>query len=116
MKTHKDLDAWKVSIEMVIEVYTETKNFPKEELYSLVSQIRRSAVSVPSNIAEGAARKSKKEFIQYLHISLGSLAELETQIIISTKLGYLKGDELLATILDIRKLISGLLRYLKNSD
>ena len=115
MKTHKDLDAWKVSIEMVVNVYKETSKFPKEEIYTLVSQIRRSAVSVPSNIAEGAARNSKKEFIQYLHISLGSLAELETQIIISIKLGYLMSDELLATILDVRKLISGLIRYLKQN-
>ena len=115
MKTHKDLDAWKVSIDMVVNVYKETRKFPKEELYTLVSQIRRSAVSVPSNIAEGAARNSKKEFIQYLHISLGSLAELETQIIISIKLGYLKDDKSLATILDVRKLISGLIRYLKKN-
>ena len=115
MKTHKDLDAWKVSVELVIMVYKETKNFPKDEIYTLVSQIRRSAVSIPSNIAEGAGRNSKKEFIQFLYIALGSLSELETQLIISEKLSYLSESESLIKIPDARKLILGLIRYLKKS-
>src|SRR5690606_35660521 len=83
MKTHKDLEVWKKSIELVTEIYQVTKNFPKEEIYGLTSQIRRSAVSVPSNIAEGAARQFNKEYIQFLYIALGSLMELDTQLIIA---------------------------------
>jgi four helix bundle protein len=79
MKTHKDLEVWKNSIKLVTTIYTVTKSYPKEELFGLTNQMRRSAVSIPSNIAEGAARNSKKEFIQFLHIARGNLAELETQ-------------------------------------
>ena len=84
--THKDLDVWKLGIELVQEVYEVTKVFPKEEMYGLTSQIRRAAVSIPSNIAEGYARESIKELIRFLYISLGSLSELETQLLISIKL------------------------------
>ncbi|MGE0079295.1 MAG: four helix bundle protein, partial [Bacteroidales bacterium] len=87
---HKELDAWKVSVDLSVEVYSITKSFPKEEMFGLVQQIRRAAVSVPSNIAEGCARSSSKETIHFLYISLGSLAELETQMIISHKLDYIK--------------------------
>ena len=76
MQTHKDLDVCKLGIDLVERVYKETKNFPKEEQFGLVSQMRRAAVSVPSNIAEGAARKGNAEFLQFLYISLGSLSEL----------------------------------------
>ena len=79
IKTHKDLDVWNDAMELVTNIYKLTKSFPKDELYGLTSQMRRSAVSVPSNIAEGAARKNKAEFIQFLHIALGSSSELETQ-------------------------------------
>jgi len=85
---HKDLEVWKESMLLAKEAYLLTKSFPKEELYGITSQIRRASVSVPSNIAEGAARSSDKEFIQFLYISLGSLSELETQILLSRDLGY----------------------------
>ena len=85
---HKDLDIWKESIELTKKIYLITKNFPKEEIYGLTSQIRRSCISIPSNIAEGSARNHDKEFIQFLYISLGSLAELDTQLIISKEIGY----------------------------
>ena len=85
MKTHKDLNVWNRSIELVITIYKVTKDFPKEETYGLISQMRRSAISVPSNIAEGAARQSKKEFRQFLYIASGSVSELETQLIICNK-------------------------------
>ena len=85
MKTHKDLDVWKKSVDFVTDVYQITNTFPNHELYGIVNQIRRAAVSIPSNIAEGAARKHKKEFVHYLHVALGSMAELETQLIISQK-------------------------------
>jgi four helix bundle protein len=75
---HKDLDVWKRSMDLVVKVYQITKLFPDTEKYGLTSQMRRAAVSIPSNIAEGAARKGDKEFIQFLYISIGSLSELET--------------------------------------
>ena len=93
MKTHKDLEIWNLGVQLVEAIYRVTSTFPKEEIYGLISQIRRAAVSIPSNIAEGAARNSLKEFIQFLYVSLGSLSELETQIIISQKLGYLQDQD-----------------------
>ncbi|MFV8360212.1 four helix bundle protein [Flavobacterium sp. LS1P3] len=75
---HKDLDVWKRSMDLVVKVYQITKLFPDTEKYGLSSQMRRAAVSIPSNITEGAARKGDKEFIQFLYISIGSLSELET--------------------------------------
>lgn len=83
------MDVWKEGIELAVKVYEIVQKFPKEERYGLVEQIKRSAVSIPSNIAEGAARNSKKEFMQFLSISLGSISELETQLIIADKLGFL---------------------------
>jgi len=80
MKSYKDLELWQVSMNFVSEVYTLTKSFPKEELYGLTSQIRRCAISIPSNIAEGSSRKGTKEFIQFLWIANGSLSDFETQI------------------------------------
>ena len=81
--THKDLAVWKKSMDLVTDVYELTSKFPREEQFGLTNQMRRSAVSVPSNIAEGAARNSTKEFIQFLYYSLSSLSELETQLLIS---------------------------------
>ena len=94
VKTHRDLDVWKEGIELVVKVYEIVQKFPNEERYSLVDQIKRSAISIPSNIAEGAARNSKKEFLQFLHISLGSISELETQLIIANRLGFLNNREI----------------------
>jgi len=116
LRTHKDLEAWKNSIDLVSEIYKITSTFPKEELYSLVSQIRRSAVSIPSNIAEGSGRNHYKEYIQFLHIALGSIAELETQLIISSNLGFINKevfDNLNEKMNLIRSQICGLITYLK---
>ena len=88
---HTKLEVWKEAVELTVEVYELTKAFPKEEIYGLTSQIRRAVVSVPSNIAEGCARKSATETIHFLYIAIGSLAEVETQIIISNRLGYISG-------------------------
>ena len=96
------------------EVYLLTNTFPKEELYGITSQIRRSVVSIPSNIAEGAARSSDKEFIQFLYISLGSLSEMETQLILSHDLGFIKNLDILPQIEITKKKILGLIKYLKN--
>jgi len=114
MKTHKDLEIWKKGIEFVEKIYKTTANFPKEELYGLISQIRRAAVSYPSNIAEGSARFSKKEFIHFLYIALGSLSEVETQIIIATKLEYLKTNNLLEDIEVLRRMTLNFIKYLKS--
>ena len=111
--THKDLDIWKLGIELVQEVYKTTVEFPKEEIYGLTNQMRRAAVSIPSNISEGAARSSKKEFIQFLYVALGSLAELETQAIISEKLGYLRNHPLMELIEKQRRKQLNFIKYLK---
>jgi four helix bundle protein len=92
MSTHKDLNVWKKSMNLVILTYRLTNQFPKEELFGLASQMRRAAVSIPSNIAEGHGRNSDKELIRFLFISLGSASELETQILLSNKLDFLKED------------------------
>ena len=88
IKTHKDLDVWKLSIQLVKDIYQLTSKFPSEEKFGLVAQIRRAAVSIPSNIYEGAARNSDKDYIRFLYISLGSLSEIETQLIIAEELGF----------------------------
>lgn len=111
--THKDLDIWKQGIELVEKVYKVTAGYPKEEVYGLTNQMRRASVSIPSNISEGAARSSKKEFVQFLYVSLGSLAELETQTIISEKLGYLENDELTELIEKQRRKQLNFIKYLK---
>lgn len=111
---HKKLDVWNKSIELVVEIYNVTNSFPKEEIYGLTSQMRRSAVSIPSNISEGSARKGNAETIQFLHIALGSIAELETQLIISQKIGYIKSVENLCTSLtEIKQMTLGLIKFLK---
>ncbi len=86
-KPHKRLDVWKISMKLVKRTYLATSGFPKHEAYGLTKQIQRAAVSIPSNIAEGAARQTKKELINFLHIAQGSLSELDTQLDISLNLG-----------------------------
>ncbi len=113
VKTHKDLDIWKRGIGFVGQIYKITANFPQEELYGLTSQIRRAAISYPSNIAEGAARISTKEFVKFLYISLGSLSEMETQLIIAENLGYIRGSELLEEIEALRRMTLSFIQYLK---
>jgi four helix bundle protein len=116
MITHKDLDIWKLGIELVEEVYKTTVAFPKEEIYGLTNQMRRASVSIPSNISEGEARGSKKEFVKLLYIALGSLAELETQTIISEKLGYLKNHQVMDLIEKQRRKQLNFIKYLKGSN
>ena len=113
MRTHKDLDVWKNAMDLTANVYSLTTRFPKEELYGLTSQIRRSAVSIPSNIAEGAARHSRKEFIQFLHIASGSVAELETQLLLAPRMGFISSSSIISDIEEVRKLLLGLLRSLR---
>ena len=112
---HKELDVWKSSMLLAELVYKQTKDFQKHEQFGMTSQIRRAAISVPANIAEGSARKGNKEFIQFLHISLGSLSELETLIILADKIEYISEsnkDELIELITTCSKLTYGLIKYL----
>ncbi|NRS89376.1 four helix bundle protein [Flavobacterium sp. 7E] len=115
MKDHKDLDVWKQSMLLAEDVYALTKDFPADEKYGLSSQIKRAVVSIPSNIAEGAARKGDKEFIQFLYIAMGSLSELETQLLLSKRLQFTKSVEThLDQIEKIKKMLFGLIRYVNN--
>lgn len=119
MKTHKDLDVWKLSVDLVTEIYKLSSSFPREEMFGLTNQIRRASVSIPSNIAEGAARKSTKEFIHFLYISLGSQQELDTQILIAKNLSFIKDEDYESIIIQIQtigKLLNGLIKYLKSND
>ena len=87
-KPHKKLEVWQQSIALVIEIYKISANFPNDETYGMKAQVRRASISIPSNIAEGAARQTKKEFIQFLHVAQGSLSELDTQLEIALRLRY----------------------------
>jgi four helix bundle protein len=115
LKTHKDLTVWQDSMKLVKEIYGLTARwFPKEEVYSLTAQIKKAAISIPSNIAEGAARDSNKEYIHFLYIALGSVSELDTQLIISSNLNFLTKKEFIeiSEKLDkIGKMLSGLIKY-----
>lgn len=116
MKTHKDLDVWKNSLDLVKDIYEISGKFSNNEVYGLTSQIRRAVVSIPSNIAEGSARQSKKEFIQFLYIASSSLSEAESQLMISHKLNYITNselDKLIGQLNSIRAQMYGLIKYLK---
>ena len=116
METHKDLRVWQQSIAMVTSIYLMTQSFPKEELFGLVSQLRRASVSVPSNIAEGYARGTDKEKLHFLRISSGSMSEVETQLILSLNLGYIaqeKYNELSETVTSVWKQLNSLITSLK---
>lgn len=109
---HQDLEVWNKAIKLVTDIYIITKNYPKDEIYALTSQMRRCAVSIPSNIAEGCARFSDKETLKFLSIAMGSISELETQIIISKNIGYIEGiDSIISQISSVKKLILGLVKY-----
>ena len=114
IKTHKDLDVWKKSMDLVEEIYRLTKSFPDSEKYGLTNQIRRCAVSISSNIAEGAARNTDKEFVQFCYIALGSLSELETQLLIAERLKYSQNIDILENVVEIRRMLLGLIKYLKS--
>lgn len=115
IKDFKELTVWKKSIQLVKEVYIATNDFPRSEAFGLTNQIRRSAVSIPSNIAEGQARNSTKEFMHFLSIARGSCAELETQLIIACELGYLtqsKTVEFVGQVNEIQRMLNGLMNAL----
>ncbi|WGH76332.1 four helix bundle protein [Tenacibaculum tangerinum] len=113
---YTELDVWKYTRELVKLVYLLTQSFPKEEMYGLTNQIRRSVVSIPSNIAEGIGRQSTKETIHFLYIAKGSLQEVETQLYVSFDLGYLKSSDLesiLGKVTSCKKILNGFINYYK---
>ena len=116
---YKELIIWQKSMELVSEVYKLVKKLPKEEKYALSDQIRRSSVSIPSNIAEGNSRDSTKEYGFFLSVASGSIAELETQLILCERIGYLESDELnksFGLITEIRKMLTKIKQSLKIRD
>lgn len=113
MKTHKDLDVWKNAVQLAIKVYELTRTFPKEEVFGLTAQMRRAAVSVASNIAEGAARRGNKEFVHFLYLAAGSASELDTHLEICRQTGIRTDDDVsrLQTDADrVSKMLFGLIR------
>ncbi len=115
LRSYKELIAWQKSIDLVAEIYRITQEFPREEIYGLTSQLRRSAVSIPSNIAEGQGRATKGEFIQFLCHARGSLFELETQVVIGGRLGYITKEtetELQQKMTEVGRILNGLLTSL----
>jgi four helix bundle protein len=113
-KDYRDLIAWQLAMELVMLVYRYTKSLPKEEIYGLTSQMRRAAVSIPSNIAEGQGRQTKRDFRNFLAIALGSLRELETQILISNGLTYFT-DSTTTELCNLTDRVGRLLRGLAKS-
>jgi four helix bundle protein len=116
VKDYRDLIVWQKAMDLVESIYLHTRDFPKEEIYGLTSQLRRAAVSIPSNIAEGNARTTTRDFLHFLSIAYGSIKELETQILIAERLGY-DGQKLTPTLLnstsEVARLLSGLSNSLK---
>lgn len=115
-RRHRKLDVWKMSMKFVKDIYQVSDSFPRSEVYGLTSQMRRSAISVPSNLAEGAARKGTKEFSQFLNIAQGSISELDTQIELALMLNYVDKDnydDLAQKLSTISKMLFGLARSIK---
>jgi four helix bundle protein len=115
-KPHKKLEVWQKSVNLVKGVYEITSSFPKSEEYGLGNQMRRAAVSIPANISEGAARQTKREFIQFLHMAQGSLSELDTHFEVVRTLGYIKENglkDLSPLMIEIDKMLTGLIKSLK---
>jgi four helix bundle protein len=116
VQNYRDLIAWQKAMELVRLIYSLTKEFPRDEMFGLTSQIRRAAVSVPSNIAEGQGRNSTREFIRHLSISHGSLREIETQNLIAEMQGYISADDsrnVMTSCSEVGRLINGLSHALK---
>ncbi len=119
IKNFTDLNAWKESHKLVLEIYKITKSFPREEIFGLSSQIKRAAVSITSNIAEGFGRFSKKEQIQFFYISLGSLIEIQNQLLIARDVGYLSTNDynnINELTINSQKIINGLIKYNKTNN
>ena len=118
IKNFRDLKIWQRGVQLVEDIYQNTKNFPKEEVYGLTGQIRRAAVSIPSNIAEGFGRFHNKEYAQFLFTALGSCSEVITQLTIAQRLGFIKNNDaenLIGEAEQISKMIMGLVKKLREN-
>ena len=119
IKSYRDLQVWQTGMDLAEQCYVVTRNFPKEELYGMISQIRRASSSIPANIAEGHGRKTRKEYIQFLYISQGSLKELETHLMLSKRV-KLSPSDVIDTLLkqceSVGRLLSALIRALENKN
>lgn len=119
VQSFRELVAWQKAMDLVVEVYRVTQSFPADERFGLTAQVRRAAVSVPSNIAEGQGRGPGNDFLRFLHIARGSLQEVDTQLLIAARLGFLpqaRHDELTALLATVAKLIHGLIRSIPTSN
>lgn len=117
LKSYKELNVWQKAYQLCLNIYKATQDFPSEEKYGLTSQIRRAAVSVPSNIAEGYGRKSTKEYLQLLYIAYGSICELETQVLLSGDLRYIKAgalERLQQETGEVERMLKALIKSLEN--
>jgi len=117
IRNYRDLDVWNKAMDLVVICYELTRKFPKHEVYALSNQLQRAAVSIPANIAEGRERQHSKEFVQYLSIAYGSLAELETHILIAERLNYIDNSQsqiVLEKTSEVGKMLNGLIKSLKN--
>ena len=117
LKNYKELQVWQKGYQLCLQIYKITKKFPKEEQYGLISQIRRAAVSVPSNIAEGYGRKTTPDYLRSLYIAYGSNCELETQIMLSRDLNYIfsnDSEKLLNEIREVERMLKALIKSLEN--
>lgn len=110
---HKELDVWKTGIKLCVDIYKWTKQLPAEEKYCLTSQMRQAAISVPCNIAEGAAKSSDKDFLRFCEISRGSMAELETLLIMAWEVYEIQQDKILESLYNQQRLLGGFIRYLR---
>jgi len=114
-RPHYKLEAWKEAMALVTAIYQVIQEFPKDEVFGLTSQLRRAAISVPSNLGEGAARHGPKEFAQFLNIAIGSISEIETQLLIAVNLGYLTDSASVFTLLEqVSKLVNGLWKSVRS--
>jgi four helix bundle protein len=115
-KHYRELITWQKAMDLVTVVYQSTKKYPKDEIFGLTSQTRRAAVSLPSNIAEGQGRRTTKDFLRFLAVALGSLCEVETQLLIGQRLGYLdekSADDVLTLAAEVGRLLNGLMKSLE---
>jgi four helix bundle protein len=118
LKNYKELKVWQKAYQLCLITYKITGRFPKEEIYGLTSQLRRSAVSVPSNIAEGYGRQTTKQYVQALYISYGSTCELETQILLAGDLGYIKSSDLMGIkqdVSEVERMLKALIKSVKRT-
>ncbi|WP_132056031.1 four helix bundle protein [Pseudocnuella soli] len=119
MRNYQQLEVWKVAMQLVQEVYAAAKIFPKEEMFALTAQIKRAAISIPSNIAEGMGRQYKKDTLQFLHIARGSIYELDTQLTIALMNNFLQQmdfDRMIVKLDTVLKLLNGLINYTEKAE